>query len=326
MKRFALIILSLIQITLLSITTANAETANMQQYIDTICKKYHFKQTEMNKLMQHFHYNAKVLHSIEAPFEARPYGFYRHYFLSPERVKLGAHYWQQHQTAFRKEKKRFGVPANLITGIIGVETLYGKSQGTYNELDALTTLGFYYPPRATFFKHELTEFFLLTREQKLNPLDIKGSYAGALGIPQFMPDSYRAYAIDYNKNHHVDLMRSHADSIASIGNFLVQHGWHRNQPVAIKIQLPKHFPKRYIDSGLPKMHLLSALQRYQLHAEYNGKLPKQADVIAMQNKHGTEYWLVFPNFQAILGYNPNNNYALAVYELSQAIRKTHARL
>jgi membrane-bound lytic murein transglycosylase B len=302
----------------------SAINKSINHYINHICDDYHFNCKALHTLIYHYHYLGNIIKSMTTPFESKPYGDYRHYLLSKKRIDRGKVYYKHYHKSLMQQQQKYGVPANLVTAIIGIETLYGTHQGTYKTLDALMTLGFYYPPRAYFFKHELTAYLLLTREQKLNPLTVKGSYAGALGIPQFMPDSYRSYAVSYKKNQPIDLMHNQQDAITSIGNFLACHGWHRGQPIAMPIQLPQHFPKKYIDHRTPTMHLLASLEKHHLNVPHHGTLPKHAAIIAMKNNTGDkEYWLVFPNFQTILSYNSSNNYALAVYELSQAIRKQH---
>ena len=211
----------------------------------------------------------------------------------------------------------------LLSLLSVLESRFGQHVGTHNELNALTTLSFYYPKRAKFFKSELTHFLLLTRHEKLNPTVLQGSYAGALGIPQFMPSSYRHYGINYSKNHTVDLFTNHADAIASVANYLNQAGWIQNQPIAIPAKNSGKIRKSLISETATPKYTIEQFRRYRVYPVK--KQPKQlkAALIAMQNTDSREYWLVFQNFHAIMRYNPRTTYALAVFELSCAIKEAY---
>ncbi|MCB1827583.1 MAG: lytic murein transglycosylase, partial [Coxiellaceae bacterium] len=170
-------------------------TKAINAYVDELVQKYKFNKTNLTKIMAQASYDPKVIHWITHPFEKKPWNFYRSFFVRQDRIDNGVKYWLQHKKLFNKIQKEYGVDPSVIIAIIGIESFFGEHAGTYNELNALTTLSFYYPKRSKFFRSELTEFLRLTRHEKLNPLLLKGSYAGALGIPQFMPSSYRNYGV-----------------------------------------------------------------------------------------------------------------------------------
>ena len=300
-------------------------TKAINQYINQMVTNYHFNKEKLTKIMDQAQYDPQVIHSITHPFEKKPWNFYRKFFVSQERIDNGVAYWQKHRATLKNVKKYYGVPPNVIVSIIGIESFYGQHAGNYNELNALTTLSFYYPKRNKFFQSELTQYLLLTQHEKLNSLVLKGSYAGALGIPQFMPSSYRRYGVDYSKNQSVNLFTNHFDTIASIANYLKQAGWRPGKPVAVPAVIPgnKAPPKKLISKTAIPKHTLTQL-RYD-HIRPIKKMPShlKAALIAMQNTDSTEYWLVFSNFHAIMKYNPRTTYALAVFELSNAINKAY---
>lgn len=298
-------------------------TKAIQTYINQLVKKYNFNKTKLTRIMDQAQYNPKVIHWITHPFEKKPWDYYRHFFLRQDRIDNGVVYWNTHRKILSDVQKRYGVDPSVIIAIIGIESFYGKRTGTYNILNALTTLSFYYPKRQKFFKSELTQFLLLTRHEKLNPLNLKGSYAGALGIPQFMPSSYRHYGVDYSNNQSIDLFTNHFDAIASIGNYIDKAGWQPGRPVAVPAIVKKNIPKKLISkSGYPR-YTIRQLRRYGIRPETKVPGKTKAALIVMHNTDSDEYWLVFRNFRAIMRYNPRTTYALAVYELSSVIKEDY---
>jgi len=297
----------------------------IKQYIHHMVEKYQFNKTTLTKIINQAAYDPNVIYWIKHPFEKKPWNFYRHFFLRQDRIDKGVTYWKAHKKILEDAKAHYNIPPSIIIAIIGIESYFGQQAGRYNALNALVTLSFYYPKRAQFFKSELTNFLLLTRHEKLNPLILKGSYAGALGIPQFMPSSYRNYGVDYSKNHSIDLFTNHADVIASIANYLSQAGWIPQNPIATPAKLLGKIPQQAFSETAKPLYTLKQLHSY--HIEPVTKEPSQlkAALIAMHNSDSIEYWLVFPNFYAIMRYNPRTTYALAVFELSRAIEATYDR-
>ena len=195
------------------------------EFIDQMVARHKFKRSELEKVFARAQLVQPVIDAISRPATAKPWPDYRVNFVNPQRIRLGLEFWHKYRKSLQRAERKYGVPQDIIVAVIGVETIYGQDPGSYRTLDALTTLAFDYPPRADFFRSELENFLLLAREQQFNLLDIRGSYAGALGIPQFMPSSYRTYAVDFNGNRRINLLRENRDAIGSVANYLKAFGW-----------------------------------------------------------------------------------------------------
>jgi membrane-bound lytic murein transglycosylase B len=195
------------------------------EFIDEMVAKHKFKRAELENVFDHAQHVPAVIDAISRPSTSKPWLEYRANFVNPQRIKLGLEFWYRYRKTLLHAEKKYGVPREIIVAVIGVETVYGQDTGNFRTLDALTTLAFDYPPRADFFRSELENFLLLAREQQLDVLAIRGSYAGALGIPQFMPSSYRTYAVDFNGNRRINLMSEAKDAIGSVANYLKGFGW-----------------------------------------------------------------------------------------------------
>ena len=196
--------------------------------------------------------NAKVLQLIKPPASPtqRSWERYRPRFLNSIRIDGGVRFWQENRTALTRARAMYGVPEEMIVAIIGVETVYGRNTGSFSVMEALATLAFNYPRRADFFREELEQFFLLARENNMEATSIKGSFAGAIGIPQFMPGSQRRYAVDFDGDQRVDLSNSIEDAIGSVARFLEQHGWQAGQPVAVPAQVNGEPDRTLIEAGI----------------------------------------------------------------------------
>ncbi len=292
----------------------------VKNYVAKTAKQYHLSPAYLTYLMQHAKIEPVVIHQLNHPFEAVPYNVYASYFLNKDHINGGIRYWQAHAKVLSAVAKHYQVDPSVIVAIIGVETLYGKGKGEFQELGALSTLAFYRQRRADYFEHELTQFILLSRSQKLPVLTTKGSYAGALGIPQFMPTSYVSFGVDYSQNHHIDLINNHDDAIASIGNYLHEEGWHYKQPVAYPAQLYEHKSKKFshtratIDSNVAQLNWVGAYTHEKVSPH------QKAGLLALKERKKTAYWFIFPNFKTIMRYNASAAYAMAVYQLSEKIR------
>lgn len=266
--------------------------------------------------------NAAVLQAVmpAATAERKSWVRYRARFLTPQRIRGGVKFWQTHRKALRLAEQQFGVPAEIIVAIIGVETEYGRNTGRFSALQALTTLAFYYPPRSGFFREELAQLLVYARENKLAVEDIKSSYAGALGIPQFMPGSLRRYAVDFDRDGRIDLGGSEADAIGSVAAFMAAHGWVNQAPIAERAHIDADSPPpALIDAGIRPTFIRQQLEEMGVSA---GTIPGEARValIDLVSPEGpTEYWWGFENFYVISRYNRSSSYAMAVFHLSQAI-------
>lgn len=262
-----------------------------------------------------------VLEAISRPAEAKPWYEYRPIFLTPGRISGGVRYWKEHAGPLTRAQRAYGVAPEIIVAIIGVETYYGERAGKTRVLDALVTLAFRYPRRSEFFTRELEHFLLLAREERLDPLAIKGSYAGAMGIPQFISSSYRSYAVDFDGDEVRDLLGSSVDAIGSVANYLKVHGWRAGKPVAIPAQIDGEGYKRILERGL-KPHTSVAEMRTSGVRAYGVKDPgAKAALVELQLKEGIEHWVGLQNFYTITRYNHSALYAMAVFQLAEAIRE-----
>lgn len=318
---------------LLLTTFALATTANVQprkfsqrpdvhKFILMMVHNYHFNEKELNKLFDKVVIQQKILETMAKPAETWPWYKYQSFFITQDRINGGVEFWNKHAQTLKEVETNDGVPADVIVAIIGVETFYGKNQGNYRVLDSLATLAFNYPKRKAFFQEELKEYLLLARDNQFDPTHILGSYAGAIGQGQFMPSSYRNYAIDYRNTGVKDLRNDTDDVIASIGNYLKQHGWDKGQPVAVKAQINGSSYKKLKADQLKPNYTISYLKTLGV-TPVSGHYPSSAktNFMCLEGKTAGENWLGFYNFYVISSYNPRINYTMAVYQLSEAIRQ-----
>ncbi len=266
--------------------------------------------------------NQRVLQLIAPPASPtqRSWERYRPRFINEQRIIGGVRFWQENAVSLARARALYGVPEEVIVAIIGVETVYGRNTGGFSVLEALATLAFQYPRRADFFRSELEQFMLMARENNLDPLSIKGSFAGAIGIPQFMPGSQRRYAVDFDGDERIDLANSREDSIGSVARFLEQHGWQAGQPVAVPADLPGTPDASLIEAGIrPSLNVGDLLQR---GIKANAAPESTATLIDLVSPgRDTEYWLGFENFYVITRYNRSSFYAMSVFQLSEEIRR-----
>ncbi len=262
-----------------------------------------------------------ILDAISRPAErVKQWKEYRPIFITQSRIDKGLEFWTKNQDALQRAEQEYGVPAEFIVAIIGVETIYGGNTGSYRVIDALSTLAFDYPPRAPFFRQQLKEYLLLTREEQVNPLSLKGSYAGAMGLPQFMPGSFRAYAVDFDNDGHIDIWQNPTDAVGSVANYFVKHGWQPGQQVVVRADLKNisTAEKGLSDSLDPKITVqqlktLGWTPRSALDAEQN------VTAFRLEAEKNNEYWIGLANFHAITRYNRSVMYAMAVNELAELL-------
>lgn len=309
--------------------TAQTDTADYSKhsmaaaFIAKMSKEHGFKESDLKNWFTSATKKQSILDAIARPAEKRlTWKEYRKIFLTESRINSGVAFWTENEAILDKAAEEFGVPQEIIVAIIGVETLYGQRKGTYRVIDALSTLAFDYPPRSKFFKGELEEFLLLAREQKQDPLTLTGSYAGAMGYGQFIPSSYRAYAIDYDKDGFADIWNNSEDAIGSVANYFRKHGWKQGELATVRSRVEKNY-----DSGIINKSLKPSLTLEQLAAK--GFVPVKplsmpgapATPIQLEGEWGTEYWLGLHNFYVITRYNRSQLYAMAVWQLSQEIQQ-----
>lgn len=261
----------------------------------------------------------RVLEAMQRPAEAKPWRDYRPIFLTEQRIAGGVDFWQAHAPLLERARAQFGVPERIVVAIIGVETYYGSRAGSIRVLDALATLGFRYPRRASFFRRELGHFLALVEAEKLDIGAIEGSYAGAMGIPQFIPSSYRAYAVDFDGDGQRDLIGSVADAIGSVAAYLSRHGWVRDDAVAVPATVSGDAAGALAAKGLEPHTSIAAFARAGV--EPTGRVAGDADaaLVELEGAQGLEYWLGFRNFYVVTRYNRSPLYAMAVHQLADAI-------
>ncbi|MBI5005914.1 MAG: lytic murein transglycosylase B [Nitrosomonadales bacterium] len=294
-----------------------AELPGIPAFIDEMVAKHQFKREELQLAFNSAEYRADVIESISKPAILRPWVDYRPNFINPQRIEGGVKFWEKYADVLQRAEQHYGVPQEIILGIIGVETLYGRNAGRYRALDALTTLAFDYPRRADFFRDELAQYLLLAREQGFDLFGIQASYAGAMGIPQFMPSSYRRYAVDFNGNGKIDLLGEPEDAIGSVANYLMQFGWQTGKPVALLSKVEDESRLGTIGDARPYAAWRDA--GVMPLKKPDGELPP-AWLLDFTVESGKEYWLVFGNFNVIMRYNNSNYYAMSVFQLGEAIR------
>ncbi len=298
----------------------NPPTPKMRQFIKMMVQEYHFNLHDLTYLLTNIQPNETILKTMRSPYEKKPWEVYRRVFVNVSRAEHGAIYWQKHQKTIASISKKYKIPPRIIIGIIGVETKYGENKGSYKVLDALTTLAFHYPRRSKFFTKELVQYLLYCRDEKVSPSTIKGSYAGAIGLPQFMPSSIRHYGVRFNKTERLDLIHNDADAMMSVANYLKMHGWHKNQPIATPASVKGKLNSQLISRNPSFKLTVAQFKRHHIIADDIVPANLKASLIYLPKDPTSHYWLVFPNFKVIMKYNPRIPYAMAVYQLSEMIR------
>ncbi len=307
---------------------ASAEEAHpgAQAFVDRAVQEHGFDPEQVNLLLAEARFQQSIVDAMTRPAEGKPWFDYRPIFLTEKRIEEGVAFWRENRELVEKVAKQFGVDPQFIVAIIGVETFYGRITGNYRVIDALATLGFYYPEelsrdRSGFFSGELLQFMLLGQEENLPLTEVTGSYAGAMGMGQFIPSSYRAYAVDFDGNGSRDLWRSTPDVVASVANYLHQHGWKEGDLVVSKAVRNGSADESAIARGnyKPAQTVASIAERGFLSAP-DLDPERLAAVLELEEKDRSTYWLIFDNFYVITRYNRSPLYAMAVLQLGEEIQ------
>lgn len=278
---------------------------------------------ELDALFAHVARDENTLKAIARPAEGtKEWKDYRPIFMTEERVQKGLEFWRQYEAEISRAEQTYGVPGEMIVAILGVETKYGGNKGRSRVIDALASLGFDYPPRAPFFRKELREFLVLSKENGLDPLATFGSYAGAMGYPQFMPSSWRRLAVDFNGDGRRDLINDPVDAIGSIANYFKANGWKTGEPVAARARIVNQDYDSILHKELSTNSTLEDIAKKGLVPREEGLYLAQApaSAIRLQGENGGEFWLGFTNFYVITRYNRSVLYAMAAFQLSQELR------
>ncbi|MFY9315315.1 MAG: lytic murein transglycosylase B [Burkholderiales bacterium] len=296
---------------------------DVHAFIGEMVARHSFVESELKFLFARTRREAAVLAAILPPKDAKARSWlaYRARFVTESRIAEGAEFRRRNAAALERAAREHGVPEEIIVAIIGVETVYGRHMGTWRVIDALSTLAFDYPPRAEFFRGELEQYLLFAREQGLDVFSVKGSYAGAIGIPQFMPGSYRRFAVDFDGDGAANLRVSESDAIGSVANFLVKHGWRRGERVSLPARVSGDTHKALLDAGLEPSTRLEELKRYGVEARTDLALDTPVALIELESPGApTEYRLGLRNFYVLTRYNRSALYASAVHDLAQEFK------
>ena len=296
-----------------------------RSFIDDMVKKHGFDRAELKSLFDEAKKREDILEAIARPAEkTKPWHEYRKIFLTPDRISGGARFWREHADVLKRAAKELQVDPAIIVAIIGVETRYGKHTGSYRVLDALSTLAFAYPPRSKFFRAELEQFLILAREENVDLRTAKGSYAGAMGYGQFIPSSYRNYAIDFNADGRRDLWGNIDDIIGSVANYFHRHGWQSGEPVANRVTQGK-VPASLVSENSKPDKTAGELAALGIRTTPPLSAQHPVAVLELQQRTHPEYWLTSKNFYVITRYNRSPLYAMSVYQLSEAIRNAYQK-
>jgi membrane-bound lytic murein transglycosylase B len=288
-----------------------------------MARDHGFDESTLLELFHQAQKKDRILESIARPAERTlEWHEYRNIFLKEPRISQGVTFWQENESALTAAAQTYGVAPEYVVAILGVETRYGRHAGSYRVLDSLTTLAFDYPPRATFFRKQLAEYLLLAREEGRDPLWFMGSYAGAMGYGQFIPSSYRAYAVDFDGDGLRDIWTSETDAIGSVANYFREHGWVAGGAVALPVTLSDEAADALANQSLSLDRTVAELQALGVVVQGAGPEDKGA-LYRFALEDGVEYWLGLNNFYVITRYNRSRLYAMAVHQLSQALLERH---
>lgn len=297
---------------------------DVRAFIRDMAERHAFVENELHFLFSRARRMESVLKAITPPKDPRERSWraYRARFVNEARIAEGVEFWRRHEAALSRAAEVHGVPEEYVVAIIGVETLYGRNAGSFRVIDALATLAFLYAPRASYFRSELEQYLLFTRDAGLDVFSVKGSYAGAIGIPQFMPGSYRRYAVDFDGDGTVDLRASAVDAVGSVANFLREHGWRRGEPVQLPAHVAGDAHRPMLEAGIePGRYTLATMREHGV--ETRSSLPMETAVALIDlptPDAPTEYRLGMRNFYVLTRYNRSSFYAAAVHDLAQELK------
>ena len=322
LKRISTVVCAIFFVLAFSLSHAQnfVEREEVRAYLDELSGSYGFSRNNLEKILSDHKPNKRIIDLISRPSEKRlQWHEYRKILVDEARIKLGVEFWNENIGALSEAEQVYSVAPEIIVAIIGVETRYGKIMGSYPVVEALSTLAFDYPPRAKFFRKELTEFFILTRDQKLDPASLTGSYAGAMGYGQFIPSSYRAYAVDFDGDNFKDIWNNKADAIGSVANYFSRHGWQGDGPVIVRAYKTSPNLDVTANESLEPKFLAGDLRKKGIRNNLADNT--KVALFEMEGEKGQEYWLGLSDFYVITRYNRSSMYALAVFQLSQAIKQ-----
>ncbi|MHB9021828.1 MAG: lytic murein transglycosylase B [Halothiobacillus sp.] len=306
-----------------------AHRADVQAFATEAAKNTGVPIAEIQQWLDDAHYQSSIIDAMNRPAESKTWAQYRPIFITPKRIADGVDFWNKYATDLDAISQKYGVSPAIIVAIVGVETFYGQRMGSYRIIDSLATLGFDYPKRGAFFRGQLMDFFRLAAKEHIDMNDALGSYAGAMGMPQFIPSSYLAYAIDGNGDGKRDLWHSDADIFASVANYFSEHGWVLGGPVGFQVDVQNTAAVAdYLNEGSnlkPKI-TIGQMRQFGIALPKDLYLPDSEKVMlfTLTGLDKTEYWVGLNNFYVITRYNHSTLYAMAVWQLGQAITAARA--
>ena len=312
------------------LTGPYAGYAALERFIERMVDRHGFSRTFLNGVFSEVQRKQWILDYLGreskpgVPSRPGAWSRYRAKFLTEKHISTGARFWSQYASALRRAQARYGVDPEYILGILGVETIYGGNLGSHRVIDALTTLAFDFPRRSAYFTEELENFLLMAREEGFDPTLPTGSYAGAMGLGQFMPSSFLQFAVDFDGDGHRDLWNP-VDAIGSIAHYFARHGWRPGEPVAVPASVAGS-AARGLECGLETRYSLVSLARYGIRPAVSAPRAAQVRLLRLSTMAGDEYWLGYDNFYVITRYNHSTHYAMAVHQLAEAVKQRYLRM
>lgn len=301
------------------------DNAELDRFVGELVAEGSFSAEELGEIFRDARYQQSIIDAISRPAEKTlEWREYRKIFLKPDRIRQGVQFWRSHRDALTRAEAHFGVPASIVVAIVGVETLYGRRMGRYRVIDALSTLAFDYPPRSAFFRGELKQYLLLVREEGRHPGHLLGSYAGAMGYGQFIPSSYRNFAVDFDGDGKRDIWENAVDAIGSVANYLADHGWRAGEPITCRATLSESAAGALTKGEVKPARSVAEWKQDGVIAAQPIDEGLPAQPFLLNGGEGPEYWLSLPNFYAITRYNHSELYAMAVFQLGSAIEAAMA--
>ena len=298
------------------------ERDDVRAYLDTIAAQHGFDRAWLTSVVADAEHQESIIAAISRPAErALAWHEYRDIFVTERRIAEGVDFWNANEAALDAAAERYKVPPHIVVAVIGVETNYGGNTGSYRVLDALTTLGFDYPRRAEFFRGQLTQFLLLVREEGMDSGALRGSYAGAMGLGQFIPSSYRTFAVDFDDDGARDIWNNRTDAIGSVANYLAEHHWRGAPVIAFKATSPPDGIEEWVDSSLRPVRTATDMRQLGIDVPAAVADDEPASLHRFEAADGIEYWVGLGDFYVITRYNHSRMYALAVFQLAEAIRE-----
>ena len=298
------------------------DNPDISKFISEMKQQHQYDEEYLNSIFKNANKLSSVLEAISRPAEKKlTWGEYRKIFLDEKRTNNGVAFWKKHRAELERAYQIYGVPPEMIIAILGIETRYGSYTGKYKVIDALSTLAFYYPKRSTFFRKQLKEYLILSRDQNIDPYSIRGSYAGAMGIPQFIPSSYRHYAIDFDDDNKIDIWNNPVDAIGSVANYFYKHKWLKNGEIIIRASVRGKSHEAAKKNELKPELTVFDLNKYNVIPEQTIDNRSKYSLLELQDGAEIQHWIGMHNFYVITRYNHSHLYAMAAYELAGEIKR-----